>query len=94
VTGRAPQSPGGGSLIRLLTGAVLLITALSLAAFGFVTLVNVLEGGGYGTPRMRWALVILGVAGACLAAGVATLIWDIAKRYESPAEPGAPGQHR
>ena len=31
---------------------------------------------------MRYALVILGVAGAMLSAGIATLIWDIAKRYE------------
>jgi hypothetical protein len=47
----------------------------------------VLEGGGYGTTAMRTSLVILGFAGALLAAGIATLIWEIAKRYESPGEP-------
>lgn len=72
----------GGSFVRLLTGAVLLILALAVAVFGFVTLVSVLNHGGYGTPAMRRALVILGAAGAGLAGAIATLIWDVAKRYE------------
>jgi hypothetical protein len=42
----------------------------------------VLERGGYGTPAVRDALIVLGVAGALLAAGIATVIWDISKRYE------------
>lgn len=54
----------GGSFVRLLTGAVLLILALAVAVFGFVTLVSVLNHGGYGTTAMRRALVILGAAGA------------------------------
>ena len=49
---------------------------------GFVRLIRLLEGGGYGTPAMRGALVILGVAGALFATGIATVIWDVAKRYE------------
>ncbi len=69
-------------MLRLLTGIVLLVSALGLAVFGFATLVRTLNGGGYGTPAMRDALVILGAAGAGLAGAIATLIWDIAKRYE------------
>jgi hypothetical protein len=55
---------------------------MATAAIGFSRLFNLLEAGGYGTPAMRTALVILGVAGACLATGIATLIWEISKRYE------------
>lgn len=85
--------PDHGSTVRLLIGAGLTVTAITTAAIGFVRLVTVLEGGGYGTSAMRTALVILGVAGACLAGGIATLIWDIAKRYESPSEPQVGHRH-
>jgi len=81
----APSPPGRdrhGSALRLIAGSVLLVAALGIAAFGFMTLVRVLDAGGYGTRPMQHALVVLGGAGACLAAGIATLIWDIAKRYE------------
>ena len=78
----APPQGRGGSVLRLLTGALLVIVALAVAAFGFTTLVGVLDGGGYGTPAMRDALTMLGLAGACLAGGIATVIWDVAKRYE------------
>jgi hypothetical protein len=54
---------------------------------GFVRLITVLESGGYGTTPMLYALVVLGFAGACLAGGVATLIWEMAKRFESPSQP-------
>ena len=80
----AASAPGEGSVLRLLTGVVLFIVAVVVAIYGFLTLVRVLEGGGYGTPPMRRALVTLGVAGACLAGGIATIIWEIAKRYETP----------
>lgn len=82
----APR-PDQGSTLRLLIGATLTLTAIILALVGFVRLIAVLEGGGYGTPAMRAALVVLGTSGALLAAGIATLIWEIAKRYESPREP-------
>ena len=72
-----------GSETRLIIGAVLCIASVATAVLGFVTLIRTLEGGGYGTPAMRKALFILGTAGAGIAAGVATLIWDIAKRYEN-----------
>lgn len=82
----SPQSSGsrreGGSLLRLLFGIVLFLVALVIATFGFVRLITVLDHGGYGTSAMTTALVVLGTAGACLAIAIATLIWDVAKRYE------------
>jgi hypothetical protein len=80
--GSAEHTRDGGSFLRLLTGTMLVIVAITVAVFGFLRLINVLDQGGYGTSAMRSALVILGVSGACLALGVATVIWDIAKRYE------------
>ena len=73
---------GRGSSGRLLIGLLLLIVALTVALVGFTTLVRVLDRGGYGTSAMRQALMILGLTGACLAGAIATLIWDVAKRYE------------
>jgi hypothetical protein len=72
-----------GSTVRLIVGATFVIASLATAVFGFVTLIRLLEGGGYGTPAMRQALAILGAAGAGLGAGIAMIIWDIAKRYEN-----------
>jgi hypothetical protein len=82
------RRPGGsGSTVRLLIGATLIVVAIATALAGFIRLINVLESGGYGTTAMRTALFVLGTSGACFAAGIATLIWDIAKRYESPGKP-------
>ena len=81
---RQAAPPTGGSGWRLLTGALLFIVAMVMAVYGFLSLVRVLDGGGYGTPPMRTALATLGVAGACFAGGIATIIWDISKRYETP----------
>jgi hypothetical protein len=78
----SPPGRGGGSGLRLLLGMVLFLVALATGVFGFLRLIAVLDSGGYGTTRMRMALAILGAAGACLAGAIATLIWDIAKRYE------------
>jgi hypothetical protein len=72
-----------GSDLRLVIGSVLVVTSLLTAVFGFVTLIRTLESGGYGTAAMRHALIILGAAGAGLGAGVATIIWEISKRYEN-----------
>ena len=82
---RAPS--GSGSTVRLVIGAGLVVVAIATALVGFVRLITVLESGGYGTTAMRTALFVLGTAGACFAAGIATLIWEIAKRYESPGKP-------
>ena len=88
-----PPRRDQGSTLRLLIGATLTLTAIILALVGFARLISVLEGGGYGTPAMRGALFILGTSGALLAAGIATLIWEIAKRYESPREPEIRQRH-
>lgn len=80
---RADRDRGSGG--RLLIGALLIIVALATALYGFVSLIRVLEGGGYGTGTMRWTLAVLGTAGALLSAGIATVIWDLAKRYETLA---------
>jgi len=71
-------------MIRLAVGAMLCVLAVAITVYGFIRLTGVLEHGGYGTPAVRNALIILGVAGALLATGVATVIWDISKRYEKP----------
>jgi hypothetical protein len=87
VTPSRSPSGGTGSTLRLLTGATLLVVAVALGMVGFLRLITVLESGGYGTSAMRAALAILGASGAMLAGGIATLIWEIAQRYESPHEP-------
>jgi uncharacterized membrane protein YuzA (DUF378 family) len=69
--------------VRLVVGALLILLALGVTVFGFFHLAAVLEQGGYGTPAVRNALGILGFAGALLATGIATIIWDISKRYET-----------
>jgi hypothetical protein len=78
----APRSADAGSTIRLIGGSTLCILSIAGALFGFISLIQVLDAGGYGTPAMRNELVVLGVAGAGLAAGIAIVIWDIAMRYE------------
>jgi hypothetical protein len=65
-----------------MVGFVLFFGSLIVAVFGFARLVDVLDRGGYGTPPMRDALLIIGGAGAGLAGGLATVIWDVAKRFE------------
>ncbi len=94
----SPPPRDAGSTLRLLTGIVFIIVAMATAVLGFVRLINVLDRGGYGTSAMRLALIVLGVAGACLAAGIATIIWDLSKRYENAGEPeprqGAQGNAR
>lgn len=82
MTGAAPPPRADGSLVRLFVGASLFIGGIGVGIFGFFNLAGVLEQGGYGTPAVRNALVILGLAGGCLAAGIATVIWDLSKRFE------------
>jgi hypothetical protein len=77
--GAAPSRRASGW--RLLIGGLLFLVAVVIAIYGFLSLVRVLNRGGYGTPPMIHALVILGIAGACFAGGIATIIWDIAMRY-------------
>ena len=71
-----------GSVARIVIGALLCLVAIVLSVYGFLHLAGVLAGGGYGTPAVRTALIILGTSGAFLATGIAVIIWDISLRYE------------
>ena len=71
--------------MRLVLGMLLIVVAILVTVYGFFNLASVLEQNGYGTPAMRGALGVLGLAGALLASGIATVIWDISKRYENRA---------
>jgi hypothetical protein len=73
-----------GSPVRFALGVFLCLAAIAVTMYGFVRLATVLEQGGYGTPAQRDALVVLGLAGALFAAGIATIIWDVSERYEKP----------
>jgi hypothetical protein len=70
--------------VRFVVGIVLCVMALVTTVYGFFRLASVLEQGGYGTPAVRDALVVLGLAGALFASGIATIIWDVSNRYEDP----------
>lgn len=76
-----PERPRRGSALRLGIGITLCVLALGITGVGFLRLARVLEAGGYGTPAVRNALMILGAAGACISTGIALLIWDISQRY-------------
>jgi hypothetical protein len=82
VSGSPAPSQDSGSTIRLIAGSTLCILSIAGALYGFVSLIQVLDAGGYGSSAMRQQLVVLGVAGAGLAGGIATLIWVVAMRYE------------
>src|SRR4029079_2903218 len=75
VSGSPSRPPDSGSTIRVIAGSALCILSIAGALYGFVSLIQVLDGGGYGSPAMRHQLVVLGAAGAGLAGGIATLIW-------------------
>jgi hypothetical protein len=75
VTG-APQP----STARLALGIVLFFAAIAVLPFGFAHLAAALEGPGYGSAEVRNALIVLGIAGAVLGAGVCLMIWEGAAR--------------
>jgi hypothetical protein len=80
-----PPAPARrGSILRFVVGVLLCVAAVVTTVYGFFRLARVLEEGGYGTPAVRDALIVLGFAGALLAGGIATIIWDISNRYEDP----------
>jgi hypothetical protein len=82
VTGPPTSPPRGGSLIRLGIGALLFVVATATAAYGGIRLGVVLEQGGYGTPAVQNALLILGAGGGMLATSIALIIWDVSLRHE------------
>jgi hypothetical protein len=79
-----PAPPRRGSILRFVVGILLCVAALVTTVYGFFRLASVLEQGGYGTPAVRDALIVLGFAGALLSGGIATIIWDVSNRYEDP----------
>lgn len=70
-----------GSPIRYVLGAVCLIGAMVALPAGFILLVRALDRGGYGTERVTYALLTLGLGGGLLGLGIALLIWEISVRY-------------
>ncbi|HYU81042.1 MAG TPA: hypothetical protein VEK56_18780 [Vicinamibacterales bacterium] len=75
-------SPRRGSAVRFGVGVALCLIALPVMLYGFFAVARVLERGGYGIAAVRDALAILGLSGVLLATGIATIIWDVSKRYE------------
>lgn len=73
----APPLP---STLRLVIGIVLFFAAIAVLPFGFAELASALEGPGYGSTAVRNALIVLGIAGAVLTAGVCLMIWEGAAR--------------
>ena len=63
--------------MRLVVGVTCCVVALAITVYGFLRLTSVLEHGGYGTAAVRDALVVLGGAGALLAAGGAEFAGDV-----------------
>jgi hypothetical protein len=76
-----------GSNLRFVVGVLLCMMAVVTSVYGFVRLTSVLDQGGYGTSAQHGALLVLGLGGALLATGIATVIWDVSQRYESPDKP-------
>lgn len=70
-----------GSPIRYVLGAVCLIGAMVALPAGFILMVRALDRGGYGTERVTYALLTLGLGGGLLGLGIALLIWEISVRY-------------
>lgn len=73
--------PQRGSPARYICGLICLVTSLIVLPAGFLQMVSVLEGGGYGTSRNTMAFVTLGVGGALLGLGIALVIWELSVRH-------------
>lgn len=72
----APRPSG----VRLALGALSFLAAVGTLPIAFVRLHTALEGPGYGSPEVRWALIVLGATGAALGTGVCLLVWEGAAR--------------
>ena len=77
----ASASPTGSGY-RIAVGILLFVGSIVLAMLGFAEFIHVWDGGGTATPDRRTALLFLASGGAGRAGGIATLIWDVAKRFE------------
>jgi hypothetical protein len=73
--------PERGSPLRYVSALVLLIAAIVTLLGGGLMMVDALERGGYGTPRVDRALTLLAAGGGFLAIGISLLIWEVSVRY-------------
>lgn len=74
----APRPSGN----RLAIGALCFLAAVAMLPIAFVRLHSALEGPGYGSPEVQLALIVLGITGAVLGAGVCLLVWEGAARLQ------------
>ena len=72
------------SLLRALVGWLSLSVSLAMLVISGALFIRALEFQGYGSPKVRAALVWMGSAGALLATGIALLIWEYSVRYDIP----------
>ena len=69
------------STIRIIAGIVCLASSLVVLPAGFIQMVQALEGGGYATGGVRFALWWLAAGGGLLGTGIALLIWEMSVRH-------------
>lgn len=82
----SPRPPRRGSPTRLAISAAFCLLSLVVAVYGGLRLAAVLEQGGYGTPAVTNALLILALSGGLLGGGVALFVWDMSLRHEEPRQ--------
>jgi hypothetical protein len=70
-----------GSTIRVIAGLVCLASSLVALPAGGIQMVQALEGGGYATGGVRFALWWLAAGGGLLGTGIALLIWEVSVRH-------------
>lgn len=73
--------PQKGSPIRIVGGAVCLVSSLVVLPAGFIQMVQALERGGYATGGVTYALWWLAAGGGLLGLGIALLIWEVSVRH-------------
>ncbi|MCC7124207.1 MAG: hypothetical protein IT178_05125 [Acidobacteria bacterium] len=78
------DTPRRPSLLRALAGFVILVSSLVVLMMGIVLLVTALQRGAYNERPMIEAFGILSIGGGLLAAGIALLIWELSIRYGLP----------
>jgi hypothetical protein len=76
-----PPGAERGSPIRYVMGGVSLVGAMVALPAGFLQMVRTLEGGGYGTAGINYALWWLGLGGGLLGLGIALVIWELSIRH-------------
>ena len=70
-----------GSTIRIIAGIVCVASSLVVLPAGGIQMVQALEGGGYATGGVTFALWWLAAGGGLLGTGIALLIWEMSIRH-------------